>query len=205
MVMGAGDFVLRTQIFDELRKMFCVSGWEEGSVAIALAVVFDQVREALLKEREEHRCRTRFQEKRIGEDVIGAGLGSGADDRFEVSGRIGNPREDGRTADADTQAGVAQRPNGIKAEIRTRGAGFEDSCQIGVESRDRDVNGHFIGLSYFSQQVEIADDEIGLGDDAEFEAAMTGEFFKNAAGDFVAALRGLVGIGSGPARWLHRA
>ena len=46
-----------------------------------------------------------------------------------------------------------------------------------------------------AQKIHVADNEIGFGDNPQFEAAMASELFENAACDFVAALGRLVGIG----------
>src|SRR5579864_797427 len=62
------------------------------------------------------------------------------------------------------------------------------------------MDGKAIGLREFFQQVEVADNEIRLGHNAELEAAMMCELFQNSAGDFVTALGRLIGIGRGAER-----
>ena len=98
------------------------------------------------------------------------------------------------------KSGLGERAHGVEAQIRTRSAGLEDSRQLHVESGDRDVDGKAIRLRDFFQQVEVANNEIRLGHDAELEATMMRELFQNSAGDFVAALGRLVGIGGGAER-----
>ena len=48
-----------------------------------------------------------------------------------------------------------------------------------------------------AKQVEIADDQVALGDEAEAPAALFGEDFEDGAGALEAALGGLVGVGGG--------
>jgi hypothetical protein len=45
------------------------------------------------------------------------------------------------------------------------------------------------------QYIDVTQNEIRFRDDAQIEPAMAGEFFQNAARDFITALCGLVGIG----------
>src|SRR5260370_1741070 len=54
-----------------------------------------------------------------------------------------------------------------------------------------------IVTGYLAQKVHIAENDIGLGNNAECESAMERELFEDAARDFVAALGGLVRVGRG--------
>ena len=47
------------------------------------------------------------------------------------------------------------------------------------------------------EEIDVAGDEGGLGDDADAEAFLAGEDFEEGAGDAYAAFDGLVGIGGG--------
>ena len=62
------------------------------------------------------------------------------------------------------------------------------------------MHGEPIRFRHIFQEFKVTDDEIRLGDDAQFEAAMARKLFQNSARDFVAAFGRLVGIGGGAER-----
>jgi hypothetical protein len=84
--------------------------------------------------------------------------------------------------------------------MRRSGRGARGSrirAELDIQRGDGHVDRELVVLSDFAKNFEVAHDQIRFGDNAQLEAAMAGELFENAAGDFVAALGGLVGIGGG--------
>ena len=49
----------------------------------------------------------------------------------------------------------------------------------------------------FAQKVDVANDEVGLGDDAQLKPAMLRDFLQNAAGDLEASFGRLIRVGRG--------
>ena len=64
-----------------------------------------------------------------------------------------------------------------------------------VHGGDGDVHRELVAVGDLLQQVEVARDERGLGDDAERKAAGAGKDLEKGAGDALAALQRLVGVG----------
>src|SRR4029077_1530303 len=114
--VGPRHLVFLTQVRDEVRQAFAIGGGKEGAVVIALPVVLGEVREVLFKKGKEHGGGTRFQKKRVRENVIGSGFGGAADDGLQVFGRIGDSWHDRRTTYADAQSCLAQSAHGVEAE-----------------------------------------------------------------------------------------
>ena len=46
-----------------------------------------------------------------------------------------------------------------------------------------------------SEQIDVAQDQVGLGDDTDLEPVMVGQLFQNSARNLEAFLRRLIGIG----------
>src|SRR5208282_2411851 len=95
---------------------------------------------------------------------------------------------------------LSELANCVYPQVGARGARLENPRQVDIQGGYRDMDRQQVILRDLAKKVEIADDEIGFGDDPQLEAAMTSELFENAARDFVAALGGLVGIGCGAER-----
>src|ERR1035438_161818 len=90
-MVGARDFVFLAKMRDQLRQALAVRGRQKSAVLIALAIVLGEMREVLFEEGKEYGRGARLQKKRVGQNVFGASFGSGADDGFEILGRIGDP------------------------------------------------------------------------------------------------------------------
>ena len=82
--VGARHFVFFAQTSDELRQAFAIGGRKECAILIALPIVLGEVREVLFEEGKKHGSRAWLQKKWIGEDVVGAGFGCGADDGLQI-------------------------------------------------------------------------------------------------------------------------
>src|SRR5215467_11694708 len=92
LAVSAREFVFLAKTRDQLREPLGTCGREKGAVLVALAIVPGEMREVLLQEWKEHRCRARLEKQRVREDVVGTGVGRGADQSFEISRRVGNSR-----------------------------------------------------------------------------------------------------------------
>ena len=110
-------------------------------------------------------------------------------------GRIGDAGNHRRATHAYAQSRLGQRAHCIKAQVGTRRAGLENPREFDVEVVTVMWTDSWFIRATCAQQVQVADDQIRFGDNAELEAAMAGELFQNSTSDFVAAFGGLVGIG----------
>ena len=100
------DAIFLAEARDKLCHALAVGRRQKRAVLIALAIVLDQLREVLLKEGKENRCRTGLQEQRSGEDVAGSGCGGGAHHGLQICGRIGDAGQNGRATHAHSQPRV---------------------------------------------------------------------------------------------------
>ncbi len=123
-----------------------------------------------------------------------------AHDGLKIRGRIGDAGQDGRAAHAHGQARCAKFAHGFHSQIWARSSRLENPRQFDVQGGHGDMNRQRVILRDCAQKIDIADDEIGFGDDPQLEATMARELFENAARDFVAALGRLVRIGCGAER-----
>lgn len=128
-------------------------------------------------------------------DPAGAGCAGGCRG-IEEGGDLAivDAGDDRRGHDGDGDSGARDFADGLKAVARAGGAGLHDRGEIVLEAgdADRDVDGAVLVQAL--EQVEIAQDEFVLGDDADGLAAL-GHHFEAAAGDAEFALDGLVAIG----------
>ena len=65
-----------------------------------------------------------------------SGFGGGANHGFQICGRIGDARQNGRAAHADAQSGFAKLRDGFDAQIRTRSARLQNPRQIDIQRGD---------------------------------------------------------------------
>jgi len=120
------------------------------------------------------------------------------DQSFEIAGGIGDARQHGSADDTRIHARQIELTHRFQAKVGTRRARLKNAGEIGVHGGNRDIHEQTVVLANLAQQGRVPHDEIGLGDNAEFEPAMAGEFFEEGASDFVAALGGLIRIRRGP-------
>ena len=99
--------------------------------------------------------------------------------------------------DAAADAGSGERLHGGEAEVGAGGFGFEAAGEVGIEGGDGEVDVDEVALGDLFEDVEVAWGEVAFGGDPEFAARLGGENFEDAAGEFVAALGVLVGVGGG--------
>ena len=85
----------------------------------------------------------------------------------------------------------------LQAQFRPRRARFQQAREFLVDGGDRDVDAEHVAARDLAQQVEIAHDQVALGDQAEVPAALGGEDLQDGARAPEAALGGLVGVGGG--------
>ncbi len=88
--------------------------------------------------------------------------------------------QDGHHRDAGVDAGIGQGVHGSEAGGGGRRAGFDLSGKVIIGGRDRKADGG-VNLVDLFEQVEIAQDQVGLGDDMDGEAVL-GDHFQGAAG-----------------------
>ena len=87
--------------------------------------------------------------------------------------------------------------DGLQAEFGPWSARFQQSGQLLIHRGDGDVDAEHIAAGDLAQQVQIAHDEVALGDQSQVPAALSGEDLQDGAGAFEAALGGLVRVGGG--------
>ena len=195
--VGVGDAVPGAQARHELRQPLAERGRQKGSLRVTLAVARDQVRELFFEEGKEDGSGARLEKERIGEEILCSGVGGGLDQRFEVSGIIGDAGKDGSADDSGGDAREIQLTNGFEPQIGPRGPRFKNACQFGVDGGDCDVDEDAVMAPDLAEKLGVAHDQIRFGDNADLEAAVTSELLQDGARDFVAALGRLVGIGGG--------
>ena len=102
------------------------------------------MRKVLLEKWQKNRCGARFQKEWIRKDVVRSRAGGCVHQGFEVFGCVGDPGHDRRTAQTNAQPSFSQSAHCIKTQIRARRSRLKDPCEIGIQSRNGDVNGEFI-------------------------------------------------------------
>ena len=123
---------------------------------------------------------------------LGAGLGGGGDGlRHEA---VAQARHHRREAQAHGHAGLGQGRHGAQPRGGGRRAGLEGPGQRRVEQGDGEGDPHGVMLSERAQQVEIAQDEGGAGDDGH-GVAVAHEQLEAGPGDALVPLDALVGVG----------
>ena len=93
---------------------------------------------------------------------------------------IGQPRNHWRNHHADGNAGAGQRANSRQPRGGRRGARLHDFAQIRVEGGHGNEHCDGVVPRQFGKQIEVARDELVLGDDAD-RVAEFGEHFQAAA------------------------
>ena len=109
---------------------------------------------------------------------------------------VGEAGDDGGDVDADGHAGLGQGLDGLETAPRGGGARLHAARELGVEGGDRDVDMDQAVAGEAREDVEVADDAGGLGDDADRVAGL-GQDLEDRAGDAQAAFDRLVGVGVG--------
>ena len=170
-----------------------------GEVAGA-EVIFvkrEQGGEVLADEAQVGGARTGFEEERLGGEeagVCGGGAGSHA---VDGGGGVGDSGEQRRAEDSGGETSLAELADGIEAKIGAGRAGFEQAGELGVGRGDGEVQDEGVALGDPGEEIDVAQDEGGLGDDAEAVTGAAGEDFEQGAGDAGAAFDRLVGICGG--------
>ena len=80
---------------------------------------------------------------------------------------------------------------------RAGGARLQDAGQLRVGSGDGQVDDQLIVFGDLFKQVDVPGYQVGFGHDADAQPPAGGEDLEQTAGDFGAALDGLVGVGGG--------
>lgn len=196
-IVVAADAVLLAQASHQLRKALPVRLRKKCAAGIALAVALGQLGKVRFQKRQKHCRRAGLQEKSIGENVLASGRSGSADEGLQIAWRIGDVGQHRRADHTGVNASGDQMPQRFEAQIGAGGARLKNPRQISVQRGHGDVDKQPVALGDFRQQRGVADDQVGLGDDADFQAAVSRQFFEDAAGDMKAAPGRLVGIGSG--------
>src|SRR5271156_6215817 len=114
--VGAGDAVFLAEAGDELRHALAIRLRQERAVLIALAIVFDQLREVLFEEGKKNCRGTGLEKQRSGKDVAGSGGGGRANYGLQAGGRIGDAWKHGRATHAHGESCLAEFSNCFHAE-----------------------------------------------------------------------------------------
>ena len=102
-----------------------------------------------------------------------------------------------RTEDARSEARGAEFADGGETQVGAGGAGFEQAGKRGVGGGDGDVENKGVAGGDLLEKIDVAGDEVGLGDEANAQALVSCEDLEQAAGDLDATFDGLVGVGCG--------
>src|SRR5581483_8427884 len=144
---------------------------------------------------QEYARRAGLQEQRVGVNLLATGFLRRSHQGIERCGRIRDSGQHRRADDAGIHARGAQLANGSQPQVGTRGARLQYPRQLRVQRRDRQVYEECVVRGDLLQQLDIAQHQIGLGDDAEPQAVVQRQLFQNAARDLVAPFSRLIGIG----------
>jgi len=191
------DTVFGAKARHQLRQAFAEGGRQKGALRIALAITLNEMWEFFLQKGKKDGSRARLQEKRVGKNGFRAGACGGLDQSFEVAGIVGDAGKHGSADDSGGNAREVHLTNGFQAQIGARGARFEDAREVSVDSRDGDIDEDAVVASDFAEKFGVAEHQIRFRDDADLETAVTRKLLEDGAGDFVAPLGGLVGVGGG--------
>src|SRR5262245_53955554 len=94
-------------------------------------------------------------------------------------------------------AGATKRSHCLETEIRTWRSRFQNARQVGVSCSNGDMDRQAVPGCDGAQQIEIAQDEVGFGNQPQRQTCMPGKFFHDGPGNFVLSLRRLVWISGG--------
>ena len=85
----------------------------------------------------------------------------------------------------------------LQAQFGPRRARFQQAGELLVERGDRDVDAEHVAARDLAEQIQIAHDQVALGDQSQVPAALPGEDLQDGARAFEAPLGGLVGVRGG--------
>ena len=114
-------------------------------------------------------------------------LAGSVDDFFKT----GDAGEDGGHEEDGSDARFMDPPQGVQPSSGGRGAGFEMAAERVVQRIQRD--GDF-GVFKLSDEVDVPDDQVGLGDEGD-ACARALQLFEDPAGDAVLSFKGIVRVG----------
>lgn len=182
---------------DDAAEVLGVGLRGEVGVVKAAVIVGDEVREVLPNEAQVGRTGARLEEERIGGKEAGVDAGRVAGHAVDGLFGVGDSGQERRAEDACGDAGLAKAADGVEAEVGAGGAWLEQPGEGCIGRGDGDVDGEVVAAVDLLEQVGVAEDEVGLGDDADFVAGVAGEDFQQAAGDAGTTFDGLPGVGGG--------
>jgi hypothetical protein len=143
---------------------------------------------------EERGLGTRLQEQRSrGEELRSCFRRSfcNCTDRVSTVGNAGHKR---RAEDARADAGLAQAGERANAQIRPWRARFEKAGEPSAHGSDGQMQGEFVALRNFLEQIDVARNQGGFGDDSKAESSLSREDLQQGARDALRSLQGLIGI-----------
>jgi hypothetical protein len=189
--------VAEADLADEGGQVAAIGGIGELAGGKAAGVLGLEGGEVFANEVQVGGARARFQEEGLRGEEAGAGLGGEPGHAVERGFGVGDAGEQRRAEDAGGEAGLAEVADGGEAKVRAGCVGFKEPGERGVGRGDGEVQDEGVALGDALEEVDVAGDEAGFGDDAEAMAGAPGEDFEQAAGNAGAALDGLVGVGGG--------
>jgi len=104
----------------QLRQSLPISLRQKRAIRIALPIKLHQGREVFLEKWQEHRCRTRFKEKRIGKNILRACCTSRFYQSLQVARPVRNLGQHRSAVYPRTHTCQIQLPNRLHPQIRTR-------------------------------------------------------------------------------------
>jgi hypothetical protein len=116
--------------------------------------------------------------------------------RFEDGGgfMIVETGDAGGEGDPHGDAGLSEGTHGLEAEGGTGGTGLKGGSEMAIEGGEGDEDGGGLNPGQFAEEIDVAGDEVVLGDNGDGVAELR-EDFEATAGDLEFSLDGLVGIG----------
>ncbi len=120
-----------------------------------------------------------------------------AGNRIERSRAVIDAGQQGRAQNAGRQTGCAQFLHGPEAQIGPGRARLQLARQRRIRGGDRHVQHQGVAFGDLGQQVDVARDQAGLGDDAQPMPLTPGKYLQQAARDAHPPFDRLVGIGGG--------
>jgi len=141
----------------------------------------------------------RAQVQQDRRDVFGAGVETGPRQPPQLPLPVAHAGQDRRHQHRRPKAGLGQGADGGQPPAGRRGAGLGDAGELVFVGADRHRHADLGVLGGGGEQVEVAHDHGRLGQDRE-RVSVLGQHLDQAAGELVAALGRLVGIGVGAHR-----
>jgi hypothetical protein len=167
------------------------------AVCVAAGVPRGELGKLAGEKRKEVAPRRGPESERLPGDTAGAGFLRRAKERGQLVPAIGDAGDDGSREQPDVEPRPGQARERAKPRVRGRGASLEPADQPAVERGEGDVDPHQVPFREPGEDVHVSRDERRLSDDAEMEPPERQQRLEQPAGDAIAPLRRLVGIGGG--------